>query len=216
MAGETGGTTSRVLNKLQYAAANQISDIGTAATGDLFLVADIDDDYEIKSCDGSDVLVAAGLSATATEIDRVADVSARLVAVGASLTLTAASHDGKTILLDTASGSAVTLPAATGTGALFTVKVSTTVTSNDHTIACVGTDEFAGTILQTDTDTSDTLASYPALAADNFDTVTMNGSTTGGLVGDFIELQDIATGIWSINGHINGTGTVATPLSAAV
>lgn len=48
MAGLLGATTSRELNKLQYAMANVASDISTVATGDLFVVADVSADYEIK------------------------------------------------------------------------------------------------------------------------------------------------------------------------
>lgn len=48
MAGETGGTTDRLLNKLQYAMANKASDISTVATGDLIPIADVSDDYKIK------------------------------------------------------------------------------------------------------------------------------------------------------------------------
>lgn len=136
------------------------------------------------------------------------------VAGGSSLTLTEATHDGKTILLDTAAGTAITLPAATGSGMRVKVIVSATVTSNDHTIACAGTDEFAGVVYQVDTDTSDAVAAYPALAADNFDVITMNGSTTGGLAGDWYMLEDIASGVWALVGYQNGTGVVATPLSA--
>lgn len=46
MAGETGKTSSRVLNKLQYDIANVASTITTAA-GDYLLVADISDDYKV-------------------------------------------------------------------------------------------------------------------------------------------------------------------------
>lgn len=118
---------------------------------------------------------------------------------------------GRTVRFDRAAGVDVTLPAATGSGGRYRCLVGVTVTSNDINIRCAGTDEFAGTILQTDTDTSDTLASYPALAADNFDVISLNGGTTGGFAGDWIELEDIASGVWAVYGHINGTGTVATP-----
>lgn len=121
---------------------------------------------------------------------------------------------GRSIHFSRAAGVDVTLPAASGTGGKYRFIVVTTVTSNDINIRCAGTDEFAGTILQTDTDTSDTLASYPALAADNFDVISLNGGTTGGLAGDWIEVEDIASGVWMVVGHINGTGTVATPLAA--
>lgn len=156
-----------------------------------------------------------GLGASKAELDRVADVSARAVSADNTLAVTQALHDGKTILLDQADGSACTLPAATGTGTRFRFIVSVTVTSNVHSIACAGTDEFAGVVLQTDTDTSDTLAAYPALAADNFDIISMNGTTTGGLIGDWFEVEDIATGVWALRGYVNANGTVATPLAAS-
>lgn len=71
MAGETGGTTDRLLNKLQYAVANKASDISTVAGGDLFLVADVSDDYEIKYATASQIqassvaVAAAGAAVTA-------------------------------------------------------------------------------------------------------------------------------------------------------
>ncbi|MBL4891466.1 MAG: hypothetical protein JKX91_06525 [Rhizobiaceae bacterium] len=90
------------------------------------------------------------------------------------------------------------------------------IDSEPEATTAVDADEFLGTLLQTDVDTSDTLASYPALDADGFDTITMNGTTSGGILGDRIVLTDMATGKWLISGHINSTGTVVTPFSAAV
>lgn len=159
--------------------------------------------------------IADGITATAAEVNRACDVSARLIDAGASVTLSQATHDGTTVALDQASGSAVTLPAASGSGMRLRIVVSTTVTSNNHTITCDGTDEFAGQILATDTDTSDTLVSYPAVAADDFDTITMDGSTKGGLQGDVIELEDVAEGVWALEGFIKQTGSPATPLSSS-
>ncbi|MHC5112436.1 MAG: hypothetical protein ACYTHJ_21465 [Planctomycetota bacterium] len=194
-----------------------IASLGTGAASKA-VVLDSGDDYTWPATgvltygvlnDGSDAIAA-----TAAEINRAADLSARLVSGGASLTLTAAAHDGKIIALDAASGTAITLPAATGTGAKFTLIVTATVTSNTSTIACAGTDEFHGVVYQVDTDTSDTVAAYPALAADNFDVITMDGTTTGGLSGDRYEVVDIASGVWSLQGWQNASGTVATPLSA--
>lgn len=132
----------------------------------------------------------------------------------ASVTLVAADL-GNTQVLNAAAGLTVTLPAATGTGAKVEVIVGTTVTSNSAIIVCAGTDEFAGTIYSVDTDTTDTLVAYPAVAADNYDTITMDGSTTGGLQGDKFILTDIATGVWALEGHVRCTGVQATPLSAA-
>ena len=44
----------------------------------------------------------------------------------------------------------------------------------------------------------------------------MNGSTTGGIAGDIVELEDIATNLWSVKVLGSATGTEATPFSAAV
>lgn len=134
-----------------------------------------------------------------------------------TVTVTAALHAGKTIVLSRAAGITATLPAATGTGNVYKFIVGTTVTSNNDIIQVANaTDEFVGTLLQTDTDTTDTLASYPALDGDGFDTVTLDGSTKGGLQGDVITITDFASGKFLIEGHVNGTGTVASPFSAAV
>lgn len=134
----------------------------------------------------------------------------------ATLTLTA-KDAGKTVIWDTAgTGSIVTLPAATGTGNVFKFLMGATTTSNKVIQVANSTDEFAGIVYQVDTDTGDALVAYPAVASDNYDTVTLNGTTTGGLVGDVIEIVDVASGIFAISGHTNGTGIVATPLSAAV
>ena len=52
-------------------------------------------------------------------------------------------------------------------------------------------------------------------AADS-DTITLNGTTTGGLVGADVELIDIAADTWFVNVRTAATGTEATPFSAAV
>ena len=48
------------------------------------------------------------------------------------------------------------------------------------------------------------------------DTITFNGSTTGGIAGATVELQDVATGFWSVRVIGAATGTEATPFSATV
>jgi hypothetical protein len=162
------------------------------------------------------MLDEVAITATPAEINAVAGaMSARHVNVGASLSATKALHDGKTLLLNALTGSDLTLPLATGSGAKIHVVVSVRPTSNEHTILCAGTNEFAGVIYQVDTDTSDAIAAYPAIAADDYDTITLNGTTTGGLIGDRFVLEDIITGTWALQGWSNANGAVATPLSSA-
>jgi len=48
------------------------------------------------------------------------------------------------------------------------------------------------------------------------DTITLDGSTTGGILGGQVELQDVASGVFSVVVRGAATGTEATPFSAAV
>ena len=114
-----------------------------------------------------------------------------------------------------ASGATVTLPAATGSGIEYHFVVLVTVTSNDYIVQVTGDDTIDGMILNCDDDTSDAVAIWKTAAAS--DTITMNGSTKGGIIGDTFKLTDIGADQWLIHAATtSGTGTVATPFSAAV
>jgi hypothetical protein len=63
-------------------------------------------------------------------------------------------------------------------------------------------------------DAGDTLVLFEAAAT--ADTITMNGTTTGGLIGDRIVLKDIAANLWSVSIVMAATGTEASPFSATV
>ena len=121
---------------------------------------------------------------------------------------------GDTIVLDRAAGVAVTLPAATGTGSIYRFFVRTTITSNSTTIKCANsTDVMQGfaVVLQ---DGGDTVLGFET-AADT-DTITFNGSTTGGLRGAIVDLTDVSADLWSVTVHSAATGSEATPFSATV
>ena len=210
-----GGTESDVsAAELTYL---DLTTLGTGAASKA-VVLDSGDDYTWPATgiltygvlnDGT-----TALAATCLELNRTCDVSGRLIAGGGTLTITLALHDGKTVLWDQADGSVFTLPAATGTGMKLRFVVSVTVTSQTSTLVCVGSDEFAGQISQIDS-SDDSIDHYPALAGDDFDTFTMNGGTQGGFIGDWVELEDIVSGTWAINGRVTSSGTAATPLTKA-
>jgi hypothetical protein len=134
-------------------------------------------------------------------------------ATTATLTATAAAHSGRTVLLDRAAGQAVTLPAATGTGNSYKFFVLTTITSNSTTIKVVGDDVMAGLAIVAN-DGGDTASIFETAATS--DTITFDGSTTGGILGATVELQDVATDLWSVRVVGAATGTEATPFSATV
>jgi len=155
------------------------------------------------------------VAATAAEINAAADLSTRLVAAtAATLAVTVADHSEKVILLDRAAGVTVTLPAATGSGAVFRFAVKTAVTSNNHIIKVAdNTDVMSGALFVTD-QAAGTGTGFSTTTTS--DTVTMNGSTTGGLAGGLITLVDIDTNLYAIEGNVIATGVEATPFSATV
>lgn len=164
--------------------------------------------------------VLDGVTATESELDAAADQSSWAVNnPGADDSITLAEHGGypsKAILLSSASGDTFTLPAASGTGAVYTVIVSTTVTSNNHIIQVAnGTDEFYGVVKLYDT-SDDSVDNFPCLDADGFDTITCDGSTKCGIKGDMFRFTDVAAGQWQVEGTATCTGTCVTMLSAGV
>ena len=151
--------------------------------------------------------------ATAEEINKC-KLSSRIVNVtDATLTITAATHDSKIITLNKADGQAVTLPAATGSGLKITIIIGTTITSSATTIKVTGNDVIIGNaLICNDTDAS--VSGFECAATS--DTITFDGSTTGGIKGDKVELIDIATDTWFVNVRGSATGSEATPFSATV
>lgn len=141
--------------------------------------------------------------------------NSRIRTLTASTTITAEQHDGQTLLMG-ASGAALTftLPAASGTGAKFKFRVSVVNTSNYVIQVANSTDVMAGGVIMCN-DSDSSVSGWET--ASTSDTITLNGTTTGGVnKGDWIELEDIASGVWGVAGTITGSGTEATPFSAAV
>lgn len=156
--------------------------------------------------DANDQLVAAG-SKTRYNSNRVVDATA------ATLTVTEEAHSDLLVTLNRAAGIAVTLPAATGSGSVYKFLVGTTVTSNTTTIKVVGDDTMTGVAMLLQ-DSADTIAAFET--ASTSDTITFNGTTTGGIKGDFVELIDAAADLWFVRVTGSATGTEATPFSATV
>ena len=134
------------------------------------------------------------------------------VTITAATTLSRNLHADTVVVLDNATGKTITLPASTGKGDAYTVYVKTTVSSGSHVIQVAnGTDViFGGVALSTD------IGGTNMLSNGTNDTITMNGSTTGGLAGSWVRLRDVVSGFWMLEGFLVTTGTEATPFSAAV
>jgi hypothetical protein len=159
--------------------------------------------------------MVASLNSTRPVLDQDArSGQSRLRTLTADTTLSQELHDGQTILLNSASGLTVTLPAANGTGAVFNFLVQTTVTSNSDKIQVANsTDVMTGNVI-VGQDAGDTVVLFESAASS--DTITLNGTTTGGIKGDQITVQDVASGLWMVKAVLSATGTEVTPFSAAV
>lgn len=132
----------------------------------------------------------------------------------ATLTVTEDLHEGRTVVLNRAAGSTLTLPTATGSGAKYRFIVGTAVTSNSNIIKVNdAATTMAGFCLMLQ-DGGDTVTGFEAGAT--ADTITLNGTTTAGLKGDEIMLEDIGASQWQVSMIAAGTGTEATPFSATV
>ena len=119
-------------------------------------------------------------------------------------------YNGQIVPLNRAGGMTVTLPAATGSQAVYRFVVGTTFTSNGVIQVANASDTMNG-LASVGGGTASVFGTLPAS-----DTITMNGSTTGGLAGSYIELIDVAAGDWIVRAALIGSGSPATPFSAAV
>lgn len=137
-----------------------------------------------------------------------------ITVTAATLTLTKKNHAGATLVANRAAGITFTLPASSGSGMRFRFYTLTTITSNNLIIQVANaTDIMSGFALMAQ-DSADTAVMFESGASD--DTITMNGSTKGGIKGDIIEIEDVSSGVWSVRAFLSGTGTEATCFSAAV
>lgn len=117
-------------------------------------------------------------------------------------------------VLNAAAGLTITLPSidAQNAGMWIQVDVMTSVTSNDYGIDTGATaDLFEGHVFITKA--TDAVANQKYFAADesNDDSLNQNGTTTGGLIGSSLMIIANANGYWTVSGHLNGSGTLATP-----
>ena len=147
-----------------------------------------------------------------------------MVTAGATLTLDPALHGGRIVLIPATC--AITLPtivttaypASSGPGAdpnsannlgveyrLFFNVISAGATA--QTVTCGGSDVFVGSLLVSGTTTM-------AFAAVTSTVITLNATTKGGAArGSFITLIPLAANLFSVNGVLIGSGSVATPFS---
>jgi hypothetical protein len=123
---------------------------------------------------------------------------------------------GKIITMNRAAGCAITLPAAIGSGNTYEFIVGTTQSGGNAVVKVANATDVMVGQLETATTTGATTNGFCEAAGGTDDTVTMNGTTTGGIAGSRVICTDFKAGVWYVEGHLIGSGTLATSLSATV
>ena len=154
-----------------------------------------------------------------------------VVDADASISLTVASHAGKIVHNDAAGAVTYTLPAinanadsaVAGPGADLnnqsnigsTFEIFSSITKTGSLIVKVANanDVMIGSAILID-DTADNVVGFETVAAS--DTITLNGSTTGGVTFSKIVCTAISSTQWKVEVTSACTGTPATPFSATV
>jgi hypothetical protein len=134
---------------------------------------------------------------------------------GATVTLTAA-QSGSTALFDRAAGIVYTLPAPE-VGLFYKFFVSTTITSNAAKIITNAASVYIlGNVLTNTVSATPAAADGPKTFAGNGSShiaISMSGTTTGGIIGTWIECECISSTLWAVRGVVCASGTIATPFS---
>lgn len=132
----------------------------------------------------------------------------------ASATLNRNTHSECMNTINAAAGLTLTLPAASGSGDVYRFYVGTTVTSNNVIIRVANASDTMSGLAISAADGGDTANAWET--ASDTDTITLNGTTKGGVLGDVITLEDVAANKWSVQVVSSSTSTEASPFSAAV
>ena len=156
---------------------------------------------------------------------------ATVVDITASTTLSPEAHGGRIISVggSLAAALTLTLPAinvstnsitsgpgqdpstANNEGVVYTIWVPTTISTSSLKIGTNGTNKYVGTLLSVDTDSSDAVVGFTAGATNDF--INLNGTTTGGVAGSWVQIFAIAANKYMVTGNVLGSGTVATPFA---
>jgi len=174
-----------------------------------------DEVTELATISETDFGVVSDLTATAVEINNVCDASGRLVDLSAAtVSITAATHGERIMLLNKADGIVATLPSATGTGVTYTFIVKTAASGANYDISVDSASATMDGIAYTAQDGGDTIVAFETAATS--DSVRMEGTTQGGIIGDKVVLIDVGTNLWHVNVFNSATGTEASPFEALV
>jgi len=212
------GTGQLTLGGNYVAVTNELAASDVAIASELLMGAG---SKIVSNATNEDLTLATngtGVVTTASQVTLTGSFLPAIHTFVATDAITTIEHAGRTLLLGEVGGNALvtlTLPDATGSGATYKFIV-TVVNASSYVIkAPDANNTIDGIMLYLDEDGT-AVTGYPTVAAS--DTITLNGGTTGGQVGDYLELVDIAADQWHVRGVMRCLTGVnpATPFSATV
>jgi len=118
---------------------------------------------------------------------------------------------GLEYIVNDSNGGAMVLPAA-ATGKRITIIIGTDLAGNLTITTAAVNQLFTGYAIMEATDAANNKTLFQPDGS-NDDKITLNGSTTSGLVGDKIELTGISNTEWRVRATLSHTGSAATPFS---
>ena len=96
-------------------------------------------------------------------------------------------------------------------GVVYTIWVPTTIATSSLKIGTDGTDKYVGSVISVDTDSSGAVVGFTAASTNDY--INLNGGTTGGVAGTWIQIVAVAANKYMVTGVVNGSGVVATPFA---
>jgi hypothetical protein len=158
---------------------------------------------------------------------------AAVVNITSSTTLTPVDHGGRIITVGgtLAANVVLTLPTINAStnavtsgpgqdpntlnneGVVYTIWVPTTIATSSLKIGTDGTDRFVGSLLSVDTDSAGVMVGFTAGASDDF--INLNGTTTGGVAGTWVQIVAVDALKYMVTGVVLGTSVVATPFATS-
>jgi hypothetical protein len=209
--------------------ALQSAGTGTVLVGDIvYFDNDLDSEYEITTGDadisgGATLVITPGL-VTATAVGTkmyiksgvinlaVGKQGSRVVASAPSRDILA-SESGSTFTFDTAAGQSFTLPVGV-VGMKYRFVTTVDLTSNAYAVLAntdTAGDFFVGAVVGA-IEGAATDETHFANGSTHLG-ISMNKTTTGGLIGGWLEIECIAANLWYIKGIQSCTATPATPFT---
>jgi hypothetical protein len=125
-------------------------------------------------------------------------------------------QSGALVIFNQLAGGLITLPTPVA-GMQFEFWTQLVRTSNEYKVITktIASEFILGAVTATHATVGSSGTAYPAITGDAYVSVNLNGTTSGGLIGDNFILTAISTTRWMLSGWNAQSGSTGTPLSTS-